>query len=262
MLSFIESYNQMKIIISLLLSLSSVAAHAQTKQTVPVLMYHEVHETKAPGNEVVREARFREHMQFLKDNGYTTITVSKLVNFMNGNLELPVKSVAITLDDGWRSNLTAAKILEELNLNATFYILSGAFFDPQYLSENDVIYLSKNKNFEIGAHSHTHFMSWASDLSKMDTKIMDNELSMSKSILENTIKKPVKSFSWPFGYTRPGSIESASRLGFTSTVLVNQTTDNSAGMTPLEIRRISVSGLCNATQLGEMLVSGRLNLCK
>jgi len=252
----------MKIIISLLLSLSSVAVHAQTKQTVPILMYHEVHETKAPGNEVVREARFREHMQFLKDNGYTTILVSELADFMYGNLELPIKSVAITFDDGWKSSLAAAKILEEFDFAATFYVMSGTFSDPQYFSENDVIRLSKNRNFEIGAHSHTHFMEWVSDLSKMDTRIMIGELFMSKTILEKIIKKPVKSFAWPFGYTRPGVIESASRLGFTSTVLVNAISNNSSGMTPLEIRRISVSGLCNATQLGEMLDSGRLNLCK
>jgi peptidoglycan/xylan/chitin deacetylase (PgdA/CDA1 family) len=252
----------MKILISLLLSLSSVAAYAQTKQMIPVLMYHQVHETKTPGNEVVREARFREHMQFLKDNGYKTILISELVDFMNGNLELPVKSVAITFDDGWKSSLAAAKILEEFDFAATFYVLSGAFSDPEYFSENDVIRLSENRNFEIGAHSHTHFMEWYSDLSKIDTRIMIAELFMSKTILEKIIKSRVKTFAWPFGYTRPGVIEYAKRLGFTSTVLVNAISNNSPGMTPLEIRRISVSGLCNATQLGEMIDSGRLNLCK
>lgn len=251
----------MKIVIAAALSLISQISIA-SEQFVPVLMYHRVDNTVAPGATVISKDNFRKHIKFLKENGYSTITMEELTEYLNGKINLPQKTVAITLDDGWKSFIDAGKILNDYDSKATFYVLSGVFDYRDYLTESELVQLSKNRNFEIGAHSHTHFMEWITDLSKIDLRIMVGEIAMSKAVIEKTIGKPITTFAWPFGYTRPEALEYTKTLGFTSTAMVNSSAKNSIGVSPFEIRRINIDGNCTIADLRSMVETGNLEECK
>ena len=45
-------------------------------------------------------SKFREHLKYLKDSGYKTLTMYEFMRWMYGEIELPAKSVLITVDDG------------------------------------------------------------------------------------------------------------------------------------------------------------------
>jgi len=251
----------MKIVIAAALSLISQISIA-SEQFVPVLMYHQITDDKNPGGTVISKSRFEEHVKFLKDQGYTTLTIKEVEKFMKGELRVPEKSVAITIDDGWRSTFNAVKSLNAYNSKATLYIISGAFDDPQYLTAEEVSALAQNDRFEIGAHTHTHFLEWQTQLDKIDFRIMAGEVAMSKIILEQVTGKPVTSLSWPFGYSRPEAVKFAGNTGYSSTVMVNSVTKNTKGMSPLEIRRINIDGNCTIADLRSMVETGNLEECK
>lgn len=251
----------MKIILAIFLFLYANISLAQETQ-VRVLIYHRVSTEHPPSQTTIDPQMFKEHMDLIK-SGYTTVTISQLTDFINGKISLPEKSVAITFDDGWKDNLDAANLLIEHGLSATFYVLSGVFGDSKnYMSKEDIVWLSKHRNFEIGAHSHTHFMEWEGKMDLVDDRIMLGEIAMSKSIIEDIIKRPVTSFAWPFGYWRDHLFDYIKSMGFTSTALVNRESKNSINGNPLRITRINIDGNCNKDHLQKILEDATIVECK
>lgn len=117
------------------------------------------------------------------------------------------KSIIITFDDCSRELLTfAIPELTKRNMKAVFYIPTdyvGLYnqWDVEegkekvdLFTEDDIINLSLNPNFEIGSHSVSH-----RKLSKLSTVEVLKELKDSKDFLERLIQKKVISFAYPFG---------------------------------------------------------------
>jgi peptidoglycan/xylan/chitin deacetylase (PgdA/CDA1 family) len=248
----------MKSLIAVLVALFSTGIFA-AERFVPVLMYHQIKDE--PSRENISLSKFRQQIDWLMREGYTTVTISQLHDFMEGRKTLPNNTVAITIDDGWVTALEAANLLRQNKMAATFYIISGMFTHSAYMSEHQVRQLATNPQFEIGAHSHTHFMQWVDDLSKLDTRIAVGEMLMSKRLIEDVIQRPIRTYAWPFGYVRPDMMSFASAVGFTSTVHVNAASVNKKGTSPLEIQRINVDGRCSFEQFKSMVVTGVLERC-
>lgn len=237
--------------VGLLLSISASAA------TIPVLMYHKV--SGEPTATSVPFERFKEHMNMLKAEGYRTITITQLAALLKSGAPLPEKTVALTFDDGWKDNIEAAKLLKELSLTATFYLMSGAFNSPLYMNIEDVRFISKH--FEVGAHTHTHFMQWEGKLDQMPSQTMVDEIALSRIILQQVTGQPITSFAWPFGYYRQPVLDTLPILGFESSAMVDGTSQNAAGGNPMVIPRINVDGKCSASQVKGMIQSGKITTC-
>ncbi|MEG9250209.1 polysaccharide deacetylase family protein [Arthrobacter sp. Soc17.1.1.1] len=63
--------------------------------------------------------------------------------------------VSLTFDDGWADQVTGAQILNKYGLKGTFYVNSGSFDSPGYMSLASVRELAA-AGHEIGGHSVTH----------------------------------------------------------------------------------------------------------
>lgn len=89
---------------------------------VPVLMFHDV--KSYPGGTWSMSAdNFRKTMEFLLDNGFTPVSFSQLVDYVDGMFELPEKPVCITLDDGYYSNYkNVLPIITELKIPITVFM--------------------------------------------------------------------------------------------------------------------------------------------
>ena len=106
-------------------------------------------------------------MQWLSDNGYTTVFLSQLSDYEETGAPLPEKPVVVTLDDGYENNLTLVlPILEKLDLRATVSVVGSFSLDTAdtrcHLDLADVKTLADSGRVEIG--SHTYAMSWCVDL--------------------------------------------------------------------------------------------------
>jgi len=252
----------MKRLLGIIFVLFFASAQAQT---VPILMFHHVTANDKPSaHESVQEGRFEEYLQMLWQGGYQTVTVSELVEMMAaGNVS--EKTVAITLDDGWHSNITAVALLDKYKMKATLYVLSGAFGDSSYLSKAELRTLANKKNIEIGAHTHSHLMEWGPTEAKLDTMsnpIIIGEMFQSKALIEEVIGKKVYTFAWPFGYIRPAARDLAPAMGFTSIVETNPVSKNGVRISPLRLQRLNIDGRCSAAQLKKMVDTGILDKCK
>ncbi len=139
---------------------------AQVKSVdLPVLMYHSfLKDPDRAGKFVISPDVFRSDMAYLKENGYTSISLAALINFVDGIAALPEKPILITIDDGYYNSLTyALPILEEYDMHAVVSIV-GSFSEaysenPEqnpnyaYLSWDDISILYGSGHIDIANHS-------------------------------------------------------------------------------------------------------------
>lgn len=115
--------------LTLIMSLSAFSlSYADVNYTgVPVLMYHHLIESGTTSDSVLTKDTFEAQMKYLYDNGFTTITLSRLSDFMDGKIKLPAKSVVITFDDGYKSNYDIAyPILKKYGFHASQFVITSS----------------------------------------------------------------------------------------------------------------------------------------
>lgn len=130
---------------------------------------------------------FKRHIEFLSDT-YKMIEVEKISEYANCN------TVSISIDDGYKDNMLAANIMDEVGIPYVIYISTGMIGNPGYLNEEDIRKLNKSKFCTIGSHTvnHVHL----TDVSYQDKK---SEIVNSKNRLQKILGEEIKHFSYPYG---------------------------------------------------------------
>ncbi|MDM8556411.1 polysaccharide deacetylase family protein [Desulfococcaceae bacterium HSG7] len=126
-------------------------------QTVPVLSYHRfTRDKKSKNRMVVTQAAFEAQMNYLKDGGYTVVTLSQFYAFLDFEDQIPEKSVVITIDDGFRSAFDIAyPILKKFNYPATFFLYTGVVGSKNAMTWKQIQEL-KQSGFDIQSQTRTH----------------------------------------------------------------------------------------------------------
>lgn len=178
---------------------------------VAVLNYHFVINKEAgedklcePSSICHTDTQFESHVKYIKDNGYYSITMKELEMFIDGKINLPKKSVAITIDDGW----FVARSKQILNDNEVM----GTLFLIGYLAP-----VSDYASPYLEVHSHTwnlHSVSnckqGRSPLLCYDKDKIVQDLMMSRESLNNTTY-----FCYPFYEYNDNAINALKEAGFT-----------------------------------------------
>lgn len=202
---------------------SSARDEKNIAQSVPVLLYHGIVE-KPDGHNVLLED-FRDQMFALKDAGYQTITLEQFHDHVKYGKELPENSFLITFDDGRKdSYYPADPILEALDYHAVIFVITKYSIGEErayYLGESELKKMLKSGRWDVQSHSydgHGHpvidpdgtpgyFFSdrlWLDDEQRIETEEeynlrIEDDLSRSKKDIEDSTKRDVIGFAFPFG---------------------------------------------------------------
>lgn len=111
---------------------------------VPILMYHHLtEEADDESRDEIKPESFEAHMSWLKENGYTAVFLDEMIDFVNGEGELPEKPVCITFDDGYLSNYEPAfPIIKKYDMKATVFAIGFSVGAEKY----------KETDFDITPH--------------------------------------------------------------------------------------------------------------
>ncbi len=97
---------------------------------IPILMYHYVSELP-PDADAVRTNLtlhpdiFRQHIEFLAENGYNTVSLYDVDNALENGMPLPENPVVLTFDDGYLDAYTEVfPVLQTHNMIGTFFIIT------------------------------------------------------------------------------------------------------------------------------------------
>ena len=174
---------------------------------IPILAYHKVSPHAEFGLTTVNPQIFHDHIDYLHQNGYTTLTFHDL---MQPNLTMPAKPIIITFDDAYQCIYEyALPLMDKYGFKSVIFVVSGfigrdnsweAFGIQrgyQHLSHTELIELHR-QGHEIGSHTVTHPY-----LPVLTTAQVNLELGDSKSRLEDTVGQTVISFCYPYGKSSP-----------------------------------------------------------
>lgn len=180
---------------------------------VPVLNYHRI-DSGIRHSLVVPPEEFKKQMQYLHNEGYHSITLDELYDYVTKGTELPDKPVLITFDDGYIDNYQhAMPILKEYNMKATLFMISGSVGENRFVGLEQLKEMQAN-GIDIQSHTVNH-----KDLRHMSLQQARDELVSSKAVLEDSMKHPVRYIAYPGGFTNKDidkiSEESGYRMAFT-----------------------------------------------
>jgi len=247
------------------------AAGAPPAPALPILVYHQIRvgpDGPPDGETVISYERFSVDMEYLHDQGYVTLDMDEVVQFLQGE-RFPPKVVAIHFDDGWQSAINAVPVLDRYGFKATFWVIGtsvgsdASFMDWPLLQD-----LDKNPNFEIYSHTMTHpyedgdtLVDWVAG--KTPGKSATDarwELTESKRLLEEKLGHPVPYLAWPAGVFDDVLVEMARQAGYTALVTVVDTM-NHPGDDPLRIHRTTINGVCDERAFRDIMADGAYRDC-
>ncbi len=128
---------------------------------LPILMYHSICDPSfSAKNLTVNDKNFEAQLSYLKSNGYASYFFSELQDIE----ALPKKSVIITFDDVYVSQLTyALPLLKKYNFKATFFIPIKYIGKTDSWNTNELPIMTldqlkslPNTVIELGLHSFEH----------------------------------------------------------------------------------------------------------
>lgn len=215
---------------------------------IPTLMYHSIEDGQAANSAVVPVGVFKQQMQYLKDNGYTTLSLDELYNFIQNNRPVPEKSVVITFDDGYTDNYTNAfPILKAMGFRANIFVIPALTDKPgPYLNSKQLREMDEN-GISIESHTVNH-----EKLGELTAEKQLQTLTQSKQMLEKILNKKIQYIAYPFGSYNSYTVDQAKKAGYTMAFTTN---DGWAGKNTdiLLLNRVFVNSLKGMDQFTERL---------
>lgn len=177
---------------------------------IPILNYHFFYNDGdgCRENLCVHVNKFREQLNYLKENGYYTITIKEFTDWMYGNIELPNKSVLITIDDGgWGTGTDKGNYLipalEENDMYATLFLVTG-FWGPEAY---------QSPNLDVESHTNNlHYEQRCGHRSKVNCVSYETVLNDLKETID--ILGTKEAFCFPFYEATDTSVRAVKDAGF------------------------------------------------
>lgn len=205
----IESINAGQEIVIPRTSQNPVGVFTNGYQQVPILVYHRFGLNAS--RMVVTPQAFANQMAYLNDNGYRVIKLKDLTAFIEGKKSLPLKSVVITADDGYKSTYQYAfPILRKYGFPATLFVYSDFIGAPGGLRWDEMRDMVASRLIDIQPHSKSH--SNLAILQKNESRTVyrnriEQEVTMPSGKIKKYLKIPLHTYAYPYGDTNKDVIK-------------------------------------------------------
>lgn len=205
---------------------------------VPVVMYHSLLKDPARANSyTVSPQTFENDLRYLMDEGYETVVVQDLIDYVRHGTALPEKPVMITFDDGHLNTLTyGLPILQKYEARAVVSVV-GAYVeraveenDPNplyaYVTWDDLKQMAASGFFEIQNHSydlHKHKGSHGAVrkegevLNTYQQRLTSDVLKMQQALFDMA-NITATAFTYPYGLIDKEGEQVLRELGFAATL--------------------------------------------
>lgn len=213
----------------------TVSVSAEEKIEVPIIMYHSIlNDTKKTSKFIITPSQFEEDLKFIKENGYETVFMSDIINYVHKGTPLPEKPIVLTFDDGYHNNyLYIYPLLKKYNMKAVISVV-GIYTDLYSQTEDNAAeyaHLSWDTVNELMESGYIEFQNHSYNLHSVDkgrngskkkaTESLENyqqmltdDLTMLQNeFLEHTGYSP-DVYTYPFGAVSKASFDIIKKIGF------------------------------------------------
>jgi len=235
-----------------------------------VLMYHHILTAKEKADSpfanlstTITDTEFNEQMNYLKSQGFTTISTKDLEGYLNRQVNLPARSILLTIDDGnISSRIYAYPKLKELGFTADqFIITSRTPATPSVFNHKQLNFLSKQEMNEMtdvfNYHAHTHGLHSLtakneSFLTAKSRDVVKQDLLLNRKLLNQT-----RYLAYPFGQYNSDTLKVLNETGFTM-AFTTKTGFAKLGVNKLLIPRQGIEPNYSLKKFAEIVDTGTL----
>lgn len=208
--SFIEDEYKLENVASKIYSLYKEIIQTRNseilKKPLPIVLYHRVLKENFKESVVgiyITEKKFEEHLSYLKEKQFNTLTFFDVSKAIKGEKTLSEKNIILTFDDGYEDNYSIAfPLLKKYNSLAVIYLVTGCKNNAwdnskkeptaDLMSESQIKEMHKY-GIEFGAHTQKHVNLIKVPLDRMKGEIENSRKDLTQMGIE------VKSFAYPYG---------------------------------------------------------------
>lgn len=235
---------------------------------IPILIYHSI----APDANTdwrqytVPPELFAEHLRFLQEHDYCSLTVAALASLLRVGLTPPPNPVVLTFDDGHGDFATCAlPLLERFGITATVYITTEFVGrrspwthrrgepPPPMLSWSDLRTVC-DAGIECGAHGVTH-----TPLDVLAREDALKEIVASKQRIQDALGVEVATFAYPHGRYDAGVRQMVIDAGYAGACSTSRAMSNPADDL-FGLARIPVGPTTTIREFADLLVGRGLPL--
>lgn len=259
-----------------------------TSRNITILLYHKI-----------KPDPFERHILYLKKD-YNFVSLRDIhYSFLTNDFEhLPVHSLAITFDDGWKSNYELLRIFRKYRLPVTIFLTTG-LVNTNRRQWNDIIessevredkwlkslsnsdkdtYLFEKYGFfpekeyrersmlnleEIGEMKHyVDFQShgvYHPIFIRCSQAELEFELTTSKEWIENNLDTDVYSIAYPYGWINSKVVTLTHEAGYSLGRTANFPCLNSRAENPLKLKCVGIKSFFSLEDIERKLARAHIN---
>lgn len=187
---------------------------AKEDNQLPILMFHYVSSLQGDlvDSNWMPTSVFEENLKALKEAGYTTLSSADAKKVLTTKTKPSDKMVWLTFDDG---SLTVYRdifpLLKKYNMHATAFIVTNFVNNKQagILTWEQIKEMKESGLVDFESHSANH-----SDLGKITSAAMEEELKSSKDELDSKLAQKTEVICYPAGGYNQETLNIAGNLGY------------------------------------------------
>lgn len=187
--------------------------------SLPILMYHQIAKPPETTSRLaVSPDAWAAQLGYLHAEGYRTVTAGEFAAALARRSPLPDRTIVLTFDDGFADfHSRAMPVLNRYGFTATVFVTTGWIQDngplpagsrPGRMLSWSQIAEAADAGIEVAAHSRLH-----PQLDQLPSRLLREELRVSKAQLEDKLGFPVTGLAYPFGYSNSRVRHMARDLG-------------------------------------------------
>ena len=223
-----------------------------SRQPVPILMYHVIGVPPAGAlfpELFVSPGLFRAQIAWLRQHGYTAVTLDRVIAAWAGRAALPRHPVVLSFDDGYVGDATVARpLLARLRWPGVLNLIVSRMRPGNAAGlTRGMVRAMIAGGWEVDSHTITH-----PDLTTLAPGARAREVERSRALLRRMFHVPVEGFCYPAGRYNGAVLRDVRHAGYRFA-----TTELPGAAVPagnrLLLPRIRVSGGESASQLGAVI---------
>lgn len=226
------------LIISIMTGAKKETVSTADSEKLPIIMYHSLlRDEKLQNDYTISPTLFENDLKYLTENGYTTVVVKDLTDYVYGKKSLPEKCIMLTFDDGYYNNYYyALPLLEKYNCKAVISPIASVsekFTETKdisvtygHITFDDIKEMSDSGYVEIQNHSYDmHSLKSRKGVSQKSGEsdetyksALTEDVAKAQTLLENATGKKPTCFVYPFGAKNDLTEKLIKEMGFSCTL--------------------------------------------
>jgi peptidoglycan/xylan/chitin deacetylase (PgdA/CDA1 family) len=208
---------------------------------VPILLSHYVRTNPVASDREgfrlsVTPANFARQMALLHADGAHAVSLAEVMRALAGGPPLPPRPVVLSFDDGHDDfAYRAVPVLQDNGLTATSFVVPGFLGRSSYMTV-DQLHAVVAAGMTVGAHTMHHV-----DLARVAPSVAADEITRSRSVLQQLTGQPVADFAYPYGIFTSRVVEMVASAGFADAATTEPGMRQYASQ-PFLLRRNEVGG--------------------